>query len=319
MNGSNNGPEMSAAGAVSPCEPELAPPFEIVEPRELTSPLVFSSPHSGRVYPERFLAATRLDTATLRRSEDAYVDELFASARAVGAPLLHARFPRAFLDLNREPYELDPKLFDGALPQFANTRSLRVAAGLGTIPRVVADAREIYAERLAVDEALRRIESLYKPYHAALRALMERAQRRFGVAVLVDCHSMPSTSSRDLAAFPRDDRRKLDFVIGDRYGASAAPLIVDGVDRRLSALGYHVQRNRPYAGGFITEHFGRRAAGWHSIQIEISRGLYMNEATLEKNERFATLARDLFEVIEGLAHDIDADEAFGGPRQAAAE
>lgn len=319
MHGAGKCVEEVGSEALTPCEPELASPFDVVEPDELSCPLVFSSPHSGRVYPARFLAAARLDAATLRRSEDAYVDELFASARAVGAPLLCARFPRAYLDLNREPYELDPKLFEGALPQFANTRSLRVAAGLGTIPRVVADAREIYAGRLSVDEALRRIEGLYKPYHTALRALMERAARRFGAAVLVDCHSMPSTSARDLAPAARGDRRRPDFVIGDRYGASAASFVVDGVERRLQQLGYTVLRNRPYAGGFITEHFGRPAAGRHALQIEIARGLYMNEATLEKNARFDALAADIAMIVEGLAEDIALDDGFCGARQAAAE
>ncbi len=304
-------------GEGAPADSDFEPPYEVLEPRELTSPLVFSSPHSGRVYPERFLAAARLDAAALRRSEDAYVDELFAAARDVGAPLLRAHFPRAYLDLNREPYELDPKLFDGPLPQFANTRSLRVAAGLGTIPRVVADAREIYAARLSVDEALRRIEALYKPYHAALDALMRRAQERFGVAILIDCHSMPSSSAREPSLAGRGEKRRLEFVIGDRYGASAAPDLVDGVEERLRALDYHVQRNRPYAGGFITEHFGRPAAGWHAIQIEVSRGLYMEEATLEKGSRFGAVSADLAEVVLGLARDCD--RLFGGPRRMAAE
>lgn len=306
-------------GGTTPPENDFSPPFEVIEPRELTSPLVFSSPHSGRVYPARFLAAAKLDAAALRRSEDAYVDELFAAAGAVGAPLLRAHFPRAYLDLNREPYELDPKLFEGPLPQFANTRSLRVAAGLGTIPRVVADAREIYPGRLPVAEALRRIEALYKPYHAALRALMERAQERFGLAILVDCHSMPSSSAREPSMAARGDKRRLDFVIGDRYGASAAPGFVDGVEERLRARGYLIQRNRPYAGGFITEYFGRPAAGWHAVQIEVSRGLYMDEATLEKNARFAAVAADLADMVFGLAQDVETDKTLGGPRRMAAE
>lgn len=305
-------------GPHPPHEPELAPPFEVVEPAELSSPLVFSSPHSGRVYPARFLAASRLDATFLRRSEDAYVDDLFAASQAVGAPMLRAFFPRAYLDLNREPYELDPKLFDGPLPSFANTRSLRVAAGLGTIPRVVGDAREIYAARLSLDEALGRIEALYKPYHATLRGLMERAQKRFGVAVLVDCHSMPSSSAREPSA-GRGEKKRVDFVIGDRYGVSAAPFIVAGVEERLRARGYNVHRNRPYAGGFITEHFGRPAAGWHALQIEVSRGLYIDEATIEKSSRFQQIATDLQDVIVGLAQDIELDESLGGPRRMAAE
>ncbi|MEF3367871.1 N-formylglutamate amidohydrolase [Methylocystis sp. 9N] len=301
------------------CEPEFEQAFDVFEPSDLLSPLVFSSPHSGRIYPARFLAATPLDASTLRRSEDAYVDDLFAPAAAIGAPLLCARFPRAYLDLNREPYELDPKLFGGALPHFANTRSLRVAAGLGTIPRVVADAREIYGQRLSLEEGLQRIESLYKPYHAALRALMERAANRFGVAVLIDCHSMPSNGARDPMLAARGDKRRIDFVIGDRYGASASTGMVDIVEDRLRHRGYHVTRNRPYAGGFITEHYGKPAAGWHAIQIEVSRGLYMDEATIEKNRRFEAVARDLAEVIAELARDVHTGEALSGERRAAAE
>lgn len=319
MDGRKLGQGEEGASEASPLEPELSPPFQVIEPDELLSPLVFSSPHSGRVYPQRFLDAARLDALSLRRSEDAYVDELFESARSVGAPMLRALFPRAYLDLNREPYELDPKLFEGPLPQFANTRSLRVAAGLGTVPRVAADAREIYAGRITLDEGLQRIEALYKPYHAELRALVERAARRFGVAIVVDCHSMPSSGARGASPLAGAEKKRVDFVIGDRYGASVAPCVVDGVEARLCARGYNVQRNRPYAGGFITEHFGRPRAGWHALQIEVSRGLYMNEATLEKNDRFAAVAADLAEVVAGLAQDVELGESFGGPRRMAAE
>lgn len=290
---------------------EFSPPFELVEPAELLSPLVFSSPHSGRRYPESFLAESRLDITTLRRSEDAYVEELFAAASDIGAPLLHAHVPRAYLDLNREPFEFDPKLFNGPLPSFANTRSLRVAAGLGTIPRVVADAREIYQQRLSIPEAMRRVDAYYRPYHAALRGLMERATHRFGVAVLIDCHSMPSGGARE--------KRRMDFVIGDRYGASAARPLVEGVEERLKNRGYLVQRNRPYAGGFITEHFGRPAMGWHALQIEVSRGLYMDETQLTKKPEFAEVAGHLAEVIAGLAQDIEREPLLGAPPRAAAE
>lgn len=319
MDGRKLGQGEEGASEASLLEPELSPPFEVIAPDELLSPLVFSSPHSGRVYPARFIAAARLDVLSLRRSEDAYVDELFESARSIGAPMLRALFPRAYLDLNREPYELDPKLFEGPLPQFANTRSLRVAAGLGTVPRVAADAREIYAGRISLDEGLQRIEALYKPYHAELRALVERAARRFGVAVVVDCHSMPSSGARGASPLAGGEKKRVDFVIGDRYGASVAPSLVDGVESRLRAKGYNVHRNRPYAGGFITEHFGRPRAGWHALQIEVSRALYMDESTLEKNDRFATVAADLAEVVAGLAQDVELDESLGGPRRMAAE
>ncbi|ATQ66620.1 MULTISPECIES: N-formylglutamate amidohydrolase [Methylosinus] len=299
-------------GAASP-DAGIGAPFEVIEPEELVSPLVFSSPHSGDIYPAGFLASSRLDIASLRRSEDAHVHALFGLAPTAGAPLIKAHFPRAYLDLNREPYELDPRMFEDALPEFVNTRSLRVAAGLGTIPRVVADAREIYAERLRVDEALRRIDSLHKPYHAALRGLVERARRRFGVALLVDCHSMPSNVAKE-SQTPRGDKRKPDFVLGDRFGASCSAEIVETIEARLRQWGYHVQRNRPYAGGYITEHYGRPAAGSHAVQIEIARNLYMDENDLARNDAFELLVARLGELARLLAQTV-------GPREqrAAAE
>ncbi|WP_159726967.1 N-formylglutamate amidohydrolase [Methylosinus sp. Ce-a6] len=287
----------------TPVDPELSLPFELVEPAELASPLVLSSPHSGDVYPASFLARSRLDITSLRRSEDAHVQDLFARAPALGAPLLKAHFPRAYLDLNREPYELDPRMFEDALPDFANTRSLRVAAGLGAIPRVVADAREIYSGRLRVAEALHRIESLHKPYHAALRSLMERARRRFGVALLVDCHSMPSNVAKE-SATGRGEKRKPDFVIGDRFGASCSSDVVEAIETRLRQWGYHVQRNRPYAGGYITEHYGKPSAGWHAVQIEISRNLYMNEADLRRGVDFDLIASRLGEIVRLLTQIV---------------
>ncbi len=297
----------TAPGA--PVEPELATPFDLVLPEEIACPLVFSSPHSGNVYPARFLEQTRLDAASLRRSEDAHVDRLFACAKALGAPMLRARFPRAYLDLNRQPYELDPRMFEDALPDFANTRSLRVAAGLGTIPRVVADAHEIYTGKLKVTEALLRIEGLYKPYHAALEELVAGARLRFGAALLIDCHSMPSILARDPALEARAEKRRVDFVIGDRFGASCDARVVDLLERRLRGFGYNVQRNRPYAGGFITEHYGRPGAGRHALQIEVGRGLYMNEATLAPNERFETVAGHLGVALAELAQELSASAA----------
>ena len=305
----------AASGA--PVEPELATPFDLVLPGEIICPLVFSSPHSGDVYPARFMESTRLDAASLRRSEDAHVHQLFGCAKAIGAPMLRARFPRAYLDLNREPYELDPRMFEDALPDFANTRSLRVAAGLGTIPRVVADAHEIYAGKLKAAEALRRIEGLYKPYHAALEALIAGARRRFGAALLIDCHSMPSILARDPALDARAEKSRVDFVLGDRFGASCDARVVDALESRLRGFGYNVHRNRPYAGGFITEHYGRPGAGRHALQIEVGRGLYMNEATLAPNERFETVAMHLGVALAELAQELPASAA--APTRAAAE
>lgn len=286
---------------------EFETPYVVVEPPRLTTPLVINSPHSGRTYSRRFLERSRLDGLTLRRSEDAFVDELLAPCVALGAPLMAANFPRAYLDVNREPYELDPLMFEGRLPPFVNTRSLRVAGGLGTIPRVVGEAQEIYGDSIPVAEAMERIAKLYAPYHSALRGLIERAAGRFGLAVLLDCHSMPSNVADSAAP---------DFVIGDRYGASAALWVVEILEQRLRQLGYSVRRNKPYAGGFITEHYGNPASGLHAIQLELNRAIYMDERRREKSARFDQVAADFAVLAETLA-----TVPFGdlGPSQAAAE
>ena len=297
-------PETSGA----PRDRELALAFEVMRPVGTAGPVVFSSAHSGRVYPAAFIAASKLDPLTLRRSEDAFVDELFGAAPELGAILLRAHFPRAYMDVNREPYELDPKMFEDRLPAFVNTRSMRVAGGLGTIARVVGEAKEIYARKLSVEEGLERIESLYKPWHRALRGLMQQAWRKRGVAVLVDCHSMPSNAGRA-------DRIKADIVLGDRYGASCDPVFTEVAETQLRALGYAVARNKPYAGGFITEHYGDPGAGWHALQIEINRGLYMDEITLEHAPGFEELQSDLRQVMQAL---IEVAGGFG-ERSLAAE
>ena len=274
---------------------EFDPPFEALEPAECRGPLLFNSPHSGRVYPREFLLTSRLDLATLRRSEDSFVGELIEGVVTRGHPVVRAHFPRCYVDVNREPYELDPRMFDGRLPSFANTRSMRVAGGLGTVARVVGDAQEIYDQRIPVEDALRRIENLYKPYHRALRRLLTRVHRDFGAAVLVDCHSMPSTAGT------KDERHRADIVLGDRYGTSCVGVVSETIEATLRRLGYAVSRNKPYAGGFITEHYGNPAAGVHSIQLEINRALYMDERRYERAPTFARLAADLVAIADELS------------------
>src|SRR5712691_6279729 len=274
---------------------ELDLPFEIIEPAEWRGPVVFNSPHSGNIYPRAFLTASRLDTATLRRSEDSFVDELALGVVRRGYPLMRAHFPRCYVDVNREPYELDPRMFEGRLPSFANTRSMRVAGGLGTVARVVGDAQEIYGQRIPVDDAIRRIEGLYKPYHRALRRLFTRVHRDFGAAVLIDCHSMPSTAGA------KDERPRADIVLGDRYGTSCVAAVAEAIEEALRGRGYVVSRNKPYAGGFITEHYGNPAVGLHAIQLEINRALYMDERRYERSASFAAVAADLDLLADRLA------------------
>jgi N-formylglutamate deformylase len=291
-------------------EGERLPPFEIVEPKEWRAPIIFNSPHSGSAYPDAFLNASRIDLPTLRRSEDSFMDELVGDLGTAGFAVVRVHFPRSYVDVNREPYELDPRMFAGRLPSFANTRSMRVAGGLGTIPRVVGDGQEIYRERLVVDDALSRIETLYKPYHRALRRLINRVHQSFGTVVVVDCHSMPSIG------VSRDEPRRPDLVIGDRYGTSCSPLLPDRVDAIMSKLGYSVGRNKPYAGGFITEHYGNPASGLHVVQLELNRAVYMDERRREKGPRFAQVAADFAKLADALA-TVPLDNL--GPFQAAAE
>ena len=224
--------------------------------------------------------------------------------------MVRVNFPRSYVDVNREPYELDPRMFSGRLPSFANTRSMRVAGGLGTIPRVVGDGQEIYRERLTVEDALARIEALYKPYHRALRRLINKAHQAFGTVIVVDCHSMPSIG------VSRDEPRRPDVVIGDRYGTSCAPLLPDTVEETMRGLGYSVGRNKPYAGGFITEHYGNPASGLHTIQLELNRAIYMDERRRERGPRFAQVAIDFAALADAIA-TIPLGNL--GPFQAAAE
>jgi N-formylglutamate amidohydrolase len=278
-----------------PTESPGKPAFEVIAPVDYRLPVVLNSPHSGACYLSDFLAASRLDERSIRRSEDSYVDELMAGGAALGCPLLKANFPRAWLDVNREPYELDPKMFDGHLPTYANVRSVRVAGGLGTIARIVSESEEIYARPLNVDEALARIDLVYKPYHRLLRQLVLETRARFGVAVLIDCHSMPSTVRG------MHGRLRPDIVLGDRYGTSCSSALTDFVAGLLAGFGYSVSRNKPYAGGFITEHYGQPARGLHAMQVEFNRHLYMDERTLEKTAGFARLGTDLTRLMAALA------------------
>ncbi|WP_018689120.1 N-formylglutamate amidohydrolase [Ahrensia kielensis] len=269
--------------------------FEVCEPDFHNVPFVMNSPHSGRYYPKRFLEMSNLDIHAIRRSEDYFVDELFSDAVQIGIPMLKAHFPRAYLDVNREPYELDPRMFIDKLPPYTNRNSLRVAAGLGTIPRIVCEGLNIYKTRIGLDEAMMRVEQLYKPYHAELRALLSRTYGHFGHAVLIDCHSMPA--SVHLGA----EGARPDFIIGDRFGTSAAQVLSEAAVDILRDMGYLVTSNKPYAGGFITEHYGRPARGLHALQIEINRSLYVNEKTMEKRPGFDALRDDLTRFMAQLS------------------
>ena len=289
------------------------PPFEILSPAEWTAPAVFNSPHSGRDFPDAFLRQSRLSKPTLRKSEDCFVDELFLSCVNHGAPMLRALVPRSYIDLNREPYELDPRMFAGELPGYANTGSPRVAGGLGTIPRIVSEGEEIYRGRIEFAEARNRIEQIYLPYHRTLSALTNAVLSKVGEVLLVDCHSMPASASAHVAPQVTGG---VDVVLGDRFGASCAEDISGFVEDALRGHGLRVLRNKPYAGGFITQNHGAPHRGQHALQIEINRSLYMNEATLEKSAGFQQIRAILAELSANLLPYLEQRFA---PRQLAAE
>jgi N-formylglutamate deformylase len=284
--------------------------FEIWEPDHQQLPFILNSPHSGRIYPREFIENSRLDQIGIRRSEDHFVDELFFAGVRHGAPMLAANFPRAYVDVNREPYELDPTMFEGRLPPYANIASVRVAGGLGTVPRIVGENMEIYRTKMPVEEALLRVEHIYKPYHAALRRLIARTHARFGRAVLIDCHSMPGNIRISGSGI------RPDFIIGDRYGTSASSELSRLALKLLEDQGFAAVRNKPYAGGFITEHYGRPARGLHALQIEVNRGLYIDETTLKKKPDFGKVARSIEQFLVDFAAEVGAD---GGDVSLAAE
>lgn len=297
-----------AAYREQPSPPAPLSTHQVLRPASQSVPLVLASPHSGRDYSEEFVARSRLDPRQLRRSEDAFVDELFAPAVELGLPLLRALFPRAYVDPNREPFELDPAMFVDPLPDYANTRSPRVAAGLGTIARVVASGAEIYRDKLTVAEALHRIRGYYWPYHKALRELVDDTLARFGVCLLLDCHSMPSggglvpvSNGHGRTDVKRGlNGRRVDIVLGDCHGTACSPVVVDRATEVLKRLGYRVSRNQPYSGGFVTRHYGRPDEGLHALQIEINRSLYMNEGTYRHSTGFPAVARDMADLVAEL-------------------
>ncbi len=260
--------------------------LSIRRPVVQTVALVVSSPHSGTEYPNDFVRDSALDPLTLRRSEDSFVDDLVAAAPDVGAPLLKALFPRVYIDVNREPYELDPKMFGEPLPDFVNAASARVAAGYGTIARMVATGAEIYRAPLTFAEAEDRVRRLYRPYHTALDTLANDTLSRFRRVLLLDCHSMPSVGS---SAEKDAGRMRADIILGDCHGTSCARALTADVAAFFTREGFRVALNDPFAGGFITRHHGRPRQGRHALQIEINRALYMNEMRLERSAEFPAI------------------------------
>jgi len=249
--------------------------YVLTRPARRISPLIFASPHSGRDYAPELLAHVVLDRRAIRSSEDAFVDRLFDMAPKLGAPLLAARAPRAFIDLNRAADELDPGVIEGIARAPHNPR---ISSGLGVIPRVVAGGRAIYRGKLSLAEADARIRRFWHPYHQALAALVEETRMAFGQAVLIDCHSMPHEA---IEAHTRPGQPRPEVVLGDRYGATAGREVMERVEAAFSAAGLRVGRNAPFAGAYVAQAYGRPSRGVHVVQVEIDRALYMDEVRVE--------------------------------------
>ena len=270
-------------------------PYHLVEPELRTSAVVFSSPHSGRHYPKDLLDRTHLSLTALRSSEDAFVDELFASAADAGAPLISAEIPRAYVDLNRSADDLDAALIAGITK---GSKSPRISAGLGVVPRVVADSQVIMHGKITLSEASERIRRFHAPYHGRLRALLREARTMHGLAILIDCHSMPHDA---LIGSPLVNGVRPEIVLGDRFGASCDRWITDAAIDIFTSAGFRVARNAPFAGGYITQSYGQPSRGIHSLQIEIDRALYMDEARIAKRQRFNAFQQQFAEIVALLA------------------
>ncbi|MBE1285339.1 MAG: N-formylglutamate amidohydrolase [Rhodobacteraceae bacterium] len=268
--------------------------YDLFMPAELTSAVVFASPHSGADYPNSLVNKTILDSHALRSSEDAFVDRLFDVVPEFGSPFLSARMPRAYVDLNRSPDELDPAVIEGVRKQGQNPR---VASGLGVIPRVVSNGRAIYRGKLSLNEAETRLSDYWYPYHSALQRLLTQAGNTFGKAILVDCHSMPHEAIENFVS----RGRKPEVVLGDRFGASASSDVVDRIEAAFAAAGLVVGRNSPFAGAYITQAYGRPSRHQHAIQVEIDRALYMDERRIEPNANFDPLRILLRDVIREIS------------------
>jgi N-formylglutamate amidohydrolase len=292
--------------ALLPHSCDMAEPlFEILAPAQWNVPAVFNSPHSGAVIPTSLLQRSQLSALALRQSEDCFVDELFLGCQQHGMPMLRALASRAYLDLNREPYELDSRMFQESLPGFMNPGSPRVAAGFGTVPRLVMEGQEIYRGKLALADAMTRIDTYYRPYHRTLNALLNQAHAATGQVLLVDCHSMPASAVRGQGqAFSS----KVDMVIGDRHGVSCGRDYANAIHDFFTAQGLHAVRNKPYAGGFITESYGAPQQNRHAIQIELNRELYMDERRQEKTTDFTqvqTILTNFAGFVQSLMRETD--------------
>ena len=292
---------------------DMLSPFRLSAPAPGTDiPVLVTSPHSGATYSEAFLAASRLDAHAIRQSEDMFVDDLFAASPTHGAHLLSATFPRAYIDLNRAPYELEQVLFEDRLPDHVDKKSTRASAGLGTVPRLVAENEPIYYGKLRFAEAEQRIEKIHQPFHAEMKRLTRQMVETHGFAILLDAHSMPDIAGH--RAHAMSDGASVDFVLGDRFGRACHPTLTDWVKTELEKHGYRVAMNKPYAGGYITEHYGQPGQGQHALQIEINRTIYMDEKNYARHHGYQIVQAHLSDLMAALSQEMPTLAAALNPQ-----
>jgi len=268
--------------------------LRIVEPQAEPAPVVFDSPHSGTDYPDDFGSIAPL--SVLRRSEDAFVDELFAAAPRHGAPLIAARFPRIYIDPNRDLVDLDPTMLDGPWPD-PLVPSRKTELGVGLVWRIMPPDSRLYDRLLTVAEVRGRIERCWKPYHHAVATAIDETHRRFGKVWHVNCHSMPAMGN---AASEDGPVPRAEFVLGDRDGTTCEAGFTAFVAGELRDMGYEVKINEPYKGVELVRRYSDPARGRHSLQLEINRKLYMDEARIEKNDGFDSLKANMDQLTAAI-------------------
>jgi len=274
------------------CLKAFTPAIALTKPLFWHGGVIFASPHSGNIYPKAFVSRSGLTEQMLRRNEDAFIAELFAPVVQLGAPLLAAQFPRCFVDVNRAPDELPYAWTSNDLDSGAKATSPRAEAGLGVIPTMLSETTQIYKKPLSHRAARKRLTALYHPYHDALQELITEASLDFGSVLLIDCHSMPGFA-------PMGSRRP-DIILGDRFGVSCHPETIARVEHAFVKRGYNVTRNYPYAGGYVTQHYGKPHAGIEALQIEINRDLYLNPVTMKKKRGYDGLADNIKAIIKEI-------------------
>ncbi|EAU52150.1 hypothetical protein OM2255_08351 [alpha proteobacterium HTCC2255] len=268
--------------------------YILKEPEVQTTSMVFNSPHSGRSYSESFLKNSLLKKPEIRASEDAYVDDLFSSVTEFGAPLLTAVAPRAFVDLNRQADELDSAIIHGVNKNILNSR---VLSGLGVIPRIVSKGNNIQSGKMTIEQANLRLDKSYFPYHYKLKKLLDQTKLEFGKVILIDCHSMPMRSTHSLRS---SDGKSPNIVLGNRFGSSCSSDIMEQIKSSFEDAGFRVSQNIPFSGAYILKNYGRPSINQHAIQIEIDRGLYLNEKLVEKSDKYYDLKYKLKTVIRDI-------------------